>query len=91
MIYGINLRGELIRVSAYQKGSDVRLSGPHGSHSVHSSNSGNIDGWKREAELAWNMNDAIDIPVRSLDTDYAKSEVEALRAKAAEIKASLGL
>jgi hypothetical protein len=88
-IYGINKHGDVVHISAYVKGSDVRLAGPHGSEPVHFSNRADIDGWKREAALKWGLTNVIDIPRVLFQSDTEKTKVEKLRVQAKEMKAKL--
>jgi hypothetical protein len=81
-IYGLDDRGDVIRIWAYQKGRSVKLSSGDGSpHFVHPSNESNVEGWVREAALVWSFTDTFDIPVHLRNTDYEKTEVDRITAK----------
>jgi len=84
--YGINAKHEVKSIAVYVKGKSVRLSGPHGSHNAHSSNSGSLEGWKRETALVWNLTDVIDIPRVLLNSESGKKKVEELETRATEKK-----
>jgi hypothetical protein len=89
-IYGINRTGQVVRISVYQKGKDVRLSGPHGSHPVHQSNISNMDGWTREAALVWSLTDIIDIPISLINSPDMKEKLDELRNTAKRLQEESG-
>jgi|ERR1035437_156990 hypothetical protein len=88
-LHGLNSAGDVVSIAVYKKGGAVRLSGPHGSHLVHQSNDGSLQGWIREAQLVWNLSDVYDTHPTLLNSDFAKSELERLKRKGAEQKQSL--
>jgi hypothetical protein len=88
-IYGINPKGDVVRLAVYNKGGAIRLSGSKGSHTVHSVNAGSAEGWQQEAALVWNLIDVFSIPLILSNTPTERAKLEALRAKAAEKKQSL--
>lgn len=75
-IYGINQKSDVVTIAVYTKGRSVRLSGPNGSKPVHGSNARNVEGWKREAGLVWNLTDLIDVPVMLFNTDKDRRAFE---------------
>jgi hypothetical protein len=90
VIYGIDLKGDLICVSVYGKGNALRLSGPRGSHPIPLSNVWRgMDGWKDEAATIWNIGDLIGFSPLVVETEYVRGRIDALGEKAAGIKASL--
>jgi len=85
-IFGINSENKVMVIAVYVKGRSVRLSGPHGSHAVHPSNIGGIDGWKREATLVWHLSNTVDVPRALLNSAFEKSKREELERIAADPK-----
>jgi len=83
-LYGINRQYEVVRISVYVRGPDVRLSGPNGSHPVHASNKRTIDGWKREAALVWHLSNVKDVPDFLFGSGSEKRVYEELRGIARE-------
>jgi len=89
-IYGIRVNGDVTRIAVYMKGRDVRLSGPHGSHNVHTSNVRDMGGWKSEATMVWNLVETIGFPLLpGGETEIEKRQVAALEARAAERKKAM--
>jgi hypothetical protein len=84
--HGINRKGDVVNISVYKKGGDVRLSGPNGSHPVHRSNIGNMEGWIREAALVWGLSDIIDIPTLLLNSPDTKEKLKHLNMKAKKLR-----
>jgi hypothetical protein len=81
-IYGLNRRGDVMRIWAYRKGQSVKLSSGDGRpHFVHASNESNVEGWVREAALVWSLTDTFDIPVHLRNTDHERTEVDRITAK----------
>jgi len=89
MIYGLRPNGDVARVSAYQSGSSVKLSGPNGSHNVHPSNERTIEGWIREAALVWHLTNVYETHPTLADGEHEKQKYEALKALGAERKSQL--
>jgi len=85
-IYGIDKNHEVKSIVVYKTEKSVRLLGPHGSHHVHSSNLGSLEGWKREAALVWNITDIVDVPRLAINSDSDKTTYERLKQKADERK-----
>ena len=88
-IYGITKRGDVAHISVYAKGKAVRLLGPRRTVSVSMPNRANIDGWKREAALVWDLTHLIDIPRILFQSDTEKSKLDSFREEATRIKAEL--
>jgi hypothetical protein len=82
VLHGINLAGDIVRVHVYTKGRDVRLSGPRlRSFPVPGQNSGNVDGWKGEAALRWDLSNVIDIAPGSFLEKETLGELERIAAE----------
>jgi len=90
VIFGLKQNtGDIVRISAYEQKDGVRLSGPRGSHSVHSSNLGSIDGWRREAALVWGLTEVYDVSPRFQHGEHERQLYAKLQAKSAERKRQL--
>jgi hypothetical protein len=88
-IYGISRRGDVMHISVYAQGKAVRLLGPRLTVSVSTPNRANIDGWKREAALVWDLTHLMGIPRILFHSDTEKSKLDSFREEAASIKAEL--
>jgi len=60
-ICGIDKTYEVMVIGIFIKNNSVQLLGPDGSHQVHSSNNIDMDGYKREAAIVWNLIDMFEI------------------------------
>ena len=89
VIYGLRPNGDIARISAYDSGDSVRLSGPNSPHWVHGSNVSTVEGWQREAVLVWRLTNAYNVHPASMDSDDAKERYAELQAKSAELKRQL--
>lgn len=90
VIFGLKQdTGDIVRISAYERKDGVRLLGPHGSHSVHSSNLGSIDGWRREAALVWDLTEVYDVLPQYQHGEHERQLYAELQAKSAERKRQL--
>ena len=90
VIFGLKRdTGEIVRISVYEQKDGMRLSGPHGPHSVHSSNLGSIDGWRREAALVWGLTDVYDVSPQYQHGEHEQQLYAELQAKSAERKRQL--
>ena len=85
-ICGINKNYEILTIAVFVKGNTMRLMGPNGSHLVHSSNSNDIIGCMREAELVWKLTDVFAIARDRLHSEEVIERIEQLKQKAAEMK-----
>ena len=73
-------------IGVFRKGNAVRLLGPDGSHLVHSSNNNDIDGYKREAELVWNLTDVFDVARDKLNSEEVIAKIAQLKLRAAQLR-----
>jgi len=85
-ICGINKDYEIMTIGVFRKGNAVRLLGPDGSHLVHSSNNNDIDGYKREAELVWNLTDVFDVARDKLNSEEVIAKIAQLKLRAAQLR-----
>ena len=88
---GLRENGEAVRIAVYRRANSVHLSGPHGSHVVHPSREANIEGWKLEASLVWNLTDVYDTHPMSINSRREKEKFELLKARGAERKRVLAM
>jgi len=89
IIFGLRSDGDIVRISAYQSGLGVRLSGPHGSHNVHPSNQKKVEGWRHEAARAWNLSDTYSVHPTDERSEHEGERYEQLKAKSEERKRQL--
>lgn len=85
-ICGINKDYEVMVVGIFIKDNSVRLLGPDGSHLVHSSNNIDMHGYKREAEIVWNLTDMVDVARDEINSDAAVERIAQLKKKAGQMK-----
>src|SRR5579862_4343859 len=86
VIFGLRENGDIARISAYQLGDAVRLSGPNGNHIVHGSNERSVEGWRREATLVWRLTDVYDIHPMFANGEDEKQRYAELEVKSADRK-----
>jgi hypothetical protein len=87
-ICGVNKDYEIMIIGVFVRDNAVRLLGPDGSHVVHSSNSMDANGYKREAVLVWNLTDAFDVARDKINSDEIVDKIAQLKQKAGELKAA---
>jgi hypothetical protein len=88
-LYGINDKADVVEIMIRRDDRDVSLSGPGGSHPVHPSNAGSIQGWKREAAVVWHLSEVINIPGMAADSASSRQRLADLEAKAAKLRKAL--
>jgi hypothetical protein len=87
-ICGINTDYEVMVIGVFIKDNSVRLLGPEGSHLVHSSNNFDMHGFKREAEIVWNLTDMFDVARDEINSEAAVEKIAQLKKRASQMKAA---
>jgi hypothetical protein len=85
-ICGIDQDYEVMVVGVFIKNNSVQLLGPDGSHQVHSSNNFDMDGYKREAAIVWDLTDMFEIARDRINSPEVAEKTVLLKRKAAEMK-----
>jgi hypothetical protein len=89
-ILGMTRDGDVVRVSVYQKGRDIRLSRPHRpNHWVDQSNIGSSEGWQNEASEVWDLTHMSYLPLILFNSEIEKVKLQELNAAAATRKERL--
>jgi len=87
-ICGIDKTYEVMVIGIFIKNNSVQLLGPDGSHQVHSSNNIDMDGYKREAAIVWNLIDMFEIARDRINSAEVAEKTARLKQRAAELKAA---
>ncbi len=87
-ICGINKKYDVMVIGIFVKNSSVQLLGPNGSHMVHSSNNIDMNGFKREAAIVWDLTDMFDVPRDKINSEEVVGRIAQLKQKAAGRKAA---
>jgi antirestriction protein len=82
-ICGINKKYDVMVIGIFVKNNSVQLLGPNGSHMVHSTNNIDMNGFKREAAIVWDLTDIFDVPRDKINSEEAIEKIAQLKQTAA--------